>query len=689
MIFLNVFIFYFTAVFALPPKSPIFARDGDRKQFLVSDLPGLVKNINPEDVPLMFAGQIDLYPETETGYFYWKFEDQNKLPQNVNKTTFWLNGGPGCSSMDGALLEAGPFRVNADHKVEYNNGSWHKLSDLVFVDQPAGTGFSYTKNYRHDLDEIASDFMVFLSKYFEIFPETKSHKIYLAGESYAGQYIPYIADAILRSNERNETNYDLQGLLIGNGWISPNEQSLSYVPFAVHAKLIDPIHPSWSVLLDQVQECQKIVSKVDSTFDDGKIHNYEVVSDQCESILSTLLTATNDYNGPQNQQCVNMYDYTLRDKFPACGSNWPNELAYVTPFLNNPEVASNLNLKHTKKWVECSGSVGRKFKAKNSIPAIHLLPSITEKIPVMLFHGNLDIICNYIGAESMIKKLNWGGQIGFSPDLMADDWVYDNKTVGYIKSERNLTFVNVFDASHMVPYDKPEISRALIDLMTRNYDVVDNGDGKSNKAIVTYPIDHKKEVADMEDSHEDESKPSISKPDTESSDTDTDASDSEDSDNETDGTSKENQTSSDSEKSSHSSRITRFVQIVVIGILIWGLYVLYVSYKSNPVSIIKTGSTSGKKKNVQWAEHLRRFQEDDDEFQRQQTSKQGFLSKTLGKITGSSGSNYAPVPNEDIELGEGVGVASQSTPPVDEFQIDSDEETDTKPLPALPEPDKQ
>ena len=74
-----------------------------------------------------------------------------------------------------------------------------------------------------------------MEKYYELFPEEIGYEIYFAGESYAGQYIPYIADAILQRNKKlvdGEHKYDLRGVLIGNGWVSPNEQSLSYLPFS-------------------------------------------------------------------------------------------------------------------------------------------------------------------------------------------------------------------------------------------------------------------------------------------------------------------------------------------------------------------------------------------------------------------------------------------------------------------------
>src|SRR5690606_11898244 len=98
-----------------------------------------------------------------------------------------------------ALMEVGPLRVNSKIEVEFNNGSWYELGDMVFVDQPGGTGFSYTDVYDKELSEVADDFMIFLQKFYELFPNDLSNEIYIAGESYAGQYIPYIASSIQNS----------------------------------------------------------------------------------------------------------------------------------------------------------------------------------------------------------------------------------------------------------------------------------------------------------------------------------------------------------------------------------------------------------------------------------------------------------------------------------------------------------
>lgn len=89
------------------------------------------------------------------------------------RTVLWLNGGPGCSSMDGALMEIGPYRINEDETLRYNDGSWDEFANVLFVDNPVGTGFSYVDgdSYVHELDEMADQMITFLEKWFALFPE--------------------------------------------------------------------------------------------------------------------------------------------------------------------------------------------------------------------------------------------------------------------------------------------------------------------------------------------------------------------------------------------------------------------------------------------------------------------------------------------------------------------------------------
>ena len=70
-------------------------------------------------------------------------------------------------------MEIGPYRLKDDATLEYNPGSWDEFAHLLFVDNPVGTGFSYvdTDSYLHELPEMAEQFVIFLGKFFQLFPE--------------------------------------------------------------------------------------------------------------------------------------------------------------------------------------------------------------------------------------------------------------------------------------------------------------------------------------------------------------------------------------------------------------------------------------------------------------------------------------------------------------------------------------
>ena len=114
---------------------------------------------------------IEVDAATNSNLFFWHY--QNRHIADRQRTVLWLNGGPGCSSLDGAMMEVGPYRVHEGGNLSYNNGSWDEFANLLFVDQPVGTGFSYvnTDSYLTDLDQMADHMLLFLEKWFALFPE--------------------------------------------------------------------------------------------------------------------------------------------------------------------------------------------------------------------------------------------------------------------------------------------------------------------------------------------------------------------------------------------------------------------------------------------------------------------------------------------------------------------------------------
>ena len=110
-------------------------------------------------------------PEHHGSLFFWHFENRHLADRP--RTVLWLNGGPGCSSEDGALMEIGPYRVRDGGKLELQDGSWDEFANVLFVDNPVGTGFSYvdSDSYLHELGEMSNQMIIFLEQFFALFPQ--------------------------------------------------------------------------------------------------------------------------------------------------------------------------------------------------------------------------------------------------------------------------------------------------------------------------------------------------------------------------------------------------------------------------------------------------------------------------------------------------------------------------------------
>ncbi|RMZ84770.1 hypothetical protein DV737_g931, partial [Chaetothyriales sp. CBS 132003] len=426
--------------------------------YFVHSLPGA-----PEGPLLkMHAGQIEVDAQTNAHMFFWLFH--NRHISDRQRTVIWLNGGPGCSSMDGALMEIGPYRVREGGRLVYNAGSWDEFANIVFVDNPVGTGFSYVNGdgYLHELQEMADYFIVFLEKWFGLFPELEHDDVYLAGESYAGQHIPYIAKTLQDRNSKvagqaGKVPWNLKGLLIGNGWISPPEQYRSYLQFAYDEGLLQGGTREANEVEALYSDCLKELNKPTAG---EKVDIYV-----CERILTEVLRVTQ-----KGGRCINMYDIRLTDDYPSCGMAWPPDLADVQPYLRQKNVTDALHINHDMRtgWVECNGKVSSNFRASHSKPSRDLLPALLESgLRILLFSGAKDYICNHLGTEDLISNLHWSGATGLelSPGVIAPrhEWLFEGQSAGYYQEARNLTYLLIHNSSHMVPFDYPRRTRDMLD----------------------------------------------------------------------------------------------------------------------------------------------------------------------------------------------------------------------------------
>ena len=109
---------------------------------------------------------------------------------DTNTRLVWLNGGPGCSSMQGLFSENGPISFTGNLSTPIPNPySWTKLANVLYIDQPVGTGYSTGSSQATDNNQVVQEFYAWLKSFYNVFPSLKTNNTYLMGESYAGIYV--------------------------------------------------------------------------------------------------------------------------------------------------------------------------------------------------------------------------------------------------------------------------------------------------------------------------------------------------------------------------------------------------------------------------------------------------------------------------------------------------------------------
>ena len=210
----------------------------------------------PSHLPTPFA--------TDSEWFPGRFFEARNLPESA-PLLLWLNGGPGCSSSGGLFFELGPCTITSPNSTVFNPHSWNEHANIIFLDSPVGTGWSYASDGStvNSLAELATDVHAFLALFITNFPEYAKAPFHLAAESWGGHYAPNIASVIHRKNkEPGMTKINLASVVIVNGLTEPLTQFASVPDYACGGAPYPPLDPAGTecaLLRKESPICSKLI----------------------------------------------------------------------------------------------------------------------------------------------------------------------------------------------------------------------------------------------------------------------------------------------------------------------------------------------------------------------------------------------------------------------------------------------
>nr|XP_015895935.1 serine carboxypeptidase-like 45 [Ziziphus jujuba var. spinosa] len=402
-----------------------------------------------------YAGYVTVDAKQQRALFYYFAEAE--IDPASKPLVLWLNGGPGCSSLGvGAFTENGPFRPSGEILVR-NEHSWNGEANMLYLETPIGVGFSYSKDtssYETVNDKItARDNLVFLQRWLVKFPQFRNTSLYITGESYAGHYVPQLAELMLQFNKKRNL-FNLKGIALGNPVLEFATDFNSRAEyFWSHGLISDSTYKMFTFTCNYsryVSEyyrgsvspvCSRVmnqVSKETSRF----VDKYDVTLDVCISSVFSQSKALNP------QQVAETIDVCVEDE--------------TVNYLNRQDVqkAIHARLVGVRRWAVCSNILDYEL-LDLEIPTITIVGKLIKAgIPVLVYSGDQDSVIPLTGSRTLVHGL--AEELGLATTVPYRVWFAGNQVGGWTQVYGNiLSFATIRGASHEAPFSQPERSLVL------------------------------------------------------------------------------------------------------------------------------------------------------------------------------------------------------------------------------------
>lgn len=403
----------------------------------------------------------------------------------------WMNGGPGCSSMDALFYEHGPLLINENGtKLVKNPYSWSKIANVLYLEAPVGVGYSYSDDIsdtKHLDDEVtATDNLEALKVFFILFPEYRENAFYVSGESYAGVYVPTLS---LKIFQDSSVNWNMKGFIVGNGVFDWSLMQQATIPFlyghgAISSRLMAKIEAACHgdyINYEGKYECEELLQVAENAA--SGLNYYDFYRDCFDPKDQPLLTGRRIAQKPQLLQTLVQ---APRPPHPALGlgSDVPCiDSEGGTEYLGMASVRSALHVNPSlDAWEICSAKIN--YSRNMSYSAQKLYAIMKDKYKILVYNGDTDMACDYLADSWGVDAVNAtvDSKMDWAPwTLGKNDGEQSAGFVTRYQTGPGMYFMTVKGAGHMVPQWKPQEALEMLSRFIAGHDM-QNGGGKRSKA---------------------------------------------------------------------------------------------------------------------------------------------------------------------------------------------------------------
>ncbi len=268
--------------------------------------------------------------------------------------------------------------------------------------------------------------------------------------------MPAISYAIAQGNAalaNGNVKIQLEGVGIGNGLTVPVVQYPEYATLAYNYSIEKLGHPvitlkTYETMVKELDACLPMIA--DCQTDTSACANAQGVCNNAQI-------------GPYEATGLNPYDIREKCEFaPLCYDE-----SHVTSFFNEPATQKALGVQSGQPWAACNYNVNGMFSSDwmKQFATPYISDQLNAGTRVLVYAGDVDFICNWLGNQAWSLGLDWSGKAGFNAAPMNNWTLADGTTAGQVRTYGGFSFLRVFDAGHMVPADQPKAALALLNTM--------------------------------------------------------------------------------------------------------------------------------------------------------------------------------------------------------------------------------
>ncbi|XP_020275789.1 serine carboxypeptidase-like 51 isoform X2 [Asparagus officinalis] len=397
-------------------------------------------------------GYVQVRPKAHM--FYWLYKSPNRVDNGSTPwpTVLWLQGGPGSSGVGlGNFVEVGPLDTNLKPRIS----TWLQKADLLFVDNPVGTGYSFVEDQNAFVktdEEAAIDLTTLLKALYKSDERLQRSPLFVVAESYGGKYAVTLGLSIVKAIKARELKLKFGGVALGDSWISPEDFVLSWAPLLRDVSRMEIVG---------AEKANSLAEQIKQQIANGQYEEATAAWSNLENIITKYSNSVDFYNflldsdqDPVSTTTLSMTMGTSMNRYARYLSSKADSSNGDIDQLMNGVIKQKLKI--IPKNVSWGGQSDLVFSA---LSHDFMKPRIAE----------VDLICATKGTEAWVQKLKWPGLQNFNKierKPIACEGVVGTK--GFVKSYKNLHFYWVLGAGHFVPVDNPCVALKMLSRITQS-----------------------------------------------------------------------------------------------------------------------------------------------------------------------------------------------------------------------------